>query len=373
MVDKIKFIVDNVILDKTILEEKFYETYSSNNKKKKENEEEEEEEEENEIVTYFFRNNKTEDISEDFDSEDSDDNKYRKYLYIKYVVRKKPKKLPNVDYEIKTELIIHRNIRKDWFGEGSSKDLGFENFIEVIKKYADLFGIEEKKIWNARVTKVELGVTLKLSSKMKGILSCFESFSGITEKNLYGSNGIGFIGENFSISIYDKLSRMVDNGEIFKKSRKKNKLVEKIIKKHYFLRFELKVNKVSGFYRNDFKGRINYLKEIRDNWDYLGQGVLRLYSDINFIDILSPEIQERFRGKEKTQMNEFLKFSGIKAIGEDNFYRYFLPLMKGNGTKFREYYSETYNEHKQMAKYGYKEDFLAIMEKKIESLGFIVQ
>ena len=154
MVDKIKFIVDNVTLDKTILEEKFFESkYPSKNENEKK---------EKDIVTYVFKNNKTEDDIED-DSEDSDnldDKKYKKYLYIKYVVRKKPKRLPNVDYEIKSELIIHRNIRKDWFGEGSSKDLGFENFVEVIKKYADLFGIEEKKIWNARVTKVELGITL---------------------------------------------------------------------------------------------------------------------------------------------------------------------------------------------------------------------
>lgn len=366
MVDKIKFIVDNANLDKKILEEKFFEQNPSKN---------EDEKKEKDIVIYVFKNNKTEGNDEE-DSEDSDnldDKKYKKYLYIKYVVRKIPKRLPNVDYEIKSELIIHRNIRKDWFGAGSSKDLGYENFIEIIEKYADLFGIEEKKLWNARVTKVELGVTLKLSAKMKGILSCFESFKDITEKNSYGNNGIGFIGENFSISIYDKLLRMVDNNEIFKKSRRKKILVKKLTKKHYFLRFELKVEKVSGFYRSDFKNRINYLKEIRNNWDYLGQAVLKLYSDINFVDILSPEVQEKISGEEKTPMNNFLKFTGIKSIGEDNFFRYFVPLMKGNGIRFKKFYSKLYNDHKQMTKYGYKEDFRAIMEKKIESLGSKVQ
>ena len=357
MVDKIKFIVDNVILDKTILEEKFFESKYPNKKGN---------------VTYIFRNNVTEedDIQED-DSEDSNANKYRKYLYIKYIVLREPKKLPNVEYEIRTELTIHRNIRKDWFGEGSSKDLGSKNFVGVIKKYADLFGVEEKKIWNARVTKVELGVTLKLSSKMKGILSCFDSFKGITEKNIYGENGIGFIGENFSISIYDKLIRLIDNNEIFKKSKNKKRLLKKISKNHYFLRFELKIEKVSGFYRSDFKNRINHLKEIRDNWNFLGKAVLKLYSDINYIDLISPEVQDTIKGQERKPMDKFLKFTGMKMIGADKFFNQILPLMKDEGSslsKFRKEYRDFYNDYERVTKFGYKDDFNAILEKKIEKL-----
>lgn len=304
MVDKIKFIVDNANLNKTILEEKFFESkFPSQNGNR----------------TYVFRNNVIEDDAEsDDDSENANDKKYRKYLYIKYIVYKTPKRLPNVDYIITNELIIHRNLRKDWLGEGRLADLGYKSFVKAINKYAHLFGVGEAKFWNARVTKVELGLTLRLNSNMRGILSCLDSFNGITEKNIYGSNGIGFIGENFSISIYDKIERMINNNEIVAKNKKN--LIEKVLKNNYFLRFELKVEKVSGFYRSDFRNRINFLREIRDNWDKLGEAVLNLYYDINYIDVLSPEVQETISGKATTEMSKFLVYTAIQSIGKDNFY-----------------------------------------------------
>lgn len=153
MVDRIKFVVDNADLSDEILNEKFFK--SRPNKEG--------------TIVYTYKNNH---IEEDINEDETDDDKvilksrYSKYLYVQYVQYKISKRLPNVDYNVKNKLIIHRNIRKDWFGNGRLADLGYKSFVKKINSYAEEFQIDNKRLWNARVTKIELGVTLRLPIKM---------------------------------------------------------------------------------------------------------------------------------------------------------------------------------------------------------------
>lgn len=354
MVDRIKFSVDNAAISEDVLKKMFFAKMTN----KKGN------------SVYLFRNNFVEDDDEEGNEEgakeDSYNQKYKKYLYIKYVVYAQPKNLPTNDYSIKNELIVHRNLRKDILGEGVLTDLNFSNFVKVVEGYIEKFGIANKTFWNARVTKLELGVTLKLKSKMRGILSCFDNFRGITTKHIYGNDGIAFIGENFSISIYDKLEKMWKNDELFNKSRNKKKLKDKVSKNNYFLRLELKIEKVSGFYRKSFDGKIDRLKDIRDNWNYLGGALLELYSDINYLNVLSPAVEDSISGEELKPMDKFLKFKGIKAVGESVFFNQILPLMKGGGVKFRKRYQDFYNDYERKYKVDYEGEFSNILKSKIE-------
>ncbi|AYN00103.1 hypothetical protein [Chryseobacterium sp. 3008163] len=198
----------------------------------------------------------------------------------------------------------------------------------MINRYGDEFQVDSKLLWKARVTKVELGLTLRLPIKMRGILSCFNSFSGLSDKNIYGKDGVSFIGTNFSVSFYDKIEKMRVNDELFIKSKNKKKLVERVTKKNYFLRFELKVEKVSGFYNSIFDGKINHLFKIRDNWNYLLRSLGSLYQQVNFIDVISPEVVDLIVGEESTPMDNLLKFQAIKNITPDVFFNNLVPLMK---------------------------------------------
>lgn len=361
MVDRIKFIVDNASLSEEILRQKFF----RKPKNKKGN------------TVYLYKNNFVEE--EDFtdgESEvlkkDSNNTKYRKHLYIQYIDYGKPKKLPNNNYDIKNELIIHRNLRKDGFGDGTVRDLNFTNFEKVIRGYSKKFIVEEKKFWNARITQLELGVTVKLSSKMRGILTCFENFKDLTEKNVYSNNGIAFIGENFSVSIYDKIEKMWSNKELFKNAKRKKYLKDKVSKNNYFLRLELKIMKVSGFNRSAFVGKIDRLKDIRDNWNYLGKALLDLYSDINYIDVLSPEVEDTISGQERKPMDKFLKFQGIKSIGFNEFFNQILPLMKGRGVRFRKEYQTFVSDYEKKYRTNYEAEFAEKVENRIESLRKMV-
>lgn len=146
MVDKIKFVVDNAKIPEDILKKKFFSAINKKGSKE-----------------YLYKNNfvEEEEGEKDLPTENSTDrtayeNRYKKYLYIKYIVYSSPKKLPNNNYLIRSELIIHRNIRKDRFGEGTVHDLSYLGFLKIIDKYISDFGIDEKTMWNARVTKIEL-------------------------------------------------------------------------------------------------------------------------------------------------------------------------------------------------------------------------
>ena len=364
MVDKIKFVVDNAKIPEDILKKKFFSAINKKGSKE-----------------YLYKNNfvEEEEGEKDLPTENSTDrtayeNRYKKYLYIKYIVYSSPKKFPNNNYLIRSELIIHRNIRKDRFGEGTVHDLSYLGFLKIIDKYISDFGIDEKTMWNARVTKIELGVTLKLKSRMRGVLSCFESFNGITEKHIYGDAGISFIGNNFVVTFYDKLVKMQKSKELFKNSKNRAKLFEKVTKNNYFLRFELKIHKVSGFNSDEnlFKKRIERLKEIRDNWNYLGKALFKMYEKVNYIDILSPEVEESFKGKEKKPMNDFLMFKGIKSVGKDRFFTQLIPLMKNEGnsqSKFKKWYRDFYNNYDRHYLVDYGAEFGNKLEDKLESLN----
>lgn len=357
MVDRIKFVVDNADLSDEILNKKFF--------KGRPNKEG--------TIVYTFRNNYIEE--EDINEDETDDEKvilksrYSKYLYIQYVQYKTSKKLPNVTYNVKNKLIIHRNIRKDWFGNGRLADLGYKSFVKKINSYGEEFQIDNKRLWNARVTKIELGVTLRLPIKMYGILSCFNSFSGLTEKDIYGKDGVSFIGTNFSVSFYDKIEKMDKNNELFIKSKNKRKLKDKVTKKNYFLRFELKVEKVSGFYNKNFDDKINHLSKIRDNWNHLLYSVGNLYQQIKYIDVVSPEVMDLIKGEEKKPMDNLLKFQGIKSITPDVFFEELLPQMKKEKqSKFKKEYRDFYNDYERKFRHGFKEEFRAKLDEKIDSL-----
>lgn len=363
MVDRIKFSVDNVEIDQEILAKKFFK--SAPNKKGN--------------VTYTFKNNFIEDDEEDDSTDETSeteksayDKKYKKYLYIRYTKYKIPKKLPKEDditYEIRNELVIHRNIRKDRLGDGRIADLSYNGFVKTINKYAQDFKIEEKKMWSARVTKIELGATLRLKRNMKGILSCFQSFQDLPEKNIYGSNGISFIGNNYSVSFYDKIERMYINKELFPNSKNKKKLKAKLTEKNYFLRLELKVEKVSGFYKQNFKGKLKHLVDIKNNWDHLCLSITKLYYDIGFIDVLSPESRDLITGKERKPMNDYLKFKGIQFIGKDVFFNEIIDLMREEGlSKFRSEYRKFYDNYERNFKYSYKDEFKAELDEQVEQL-----
>lgn len=390
MVDRIKFSVDNANLTEKILEKYFYPGLPRK-----------------ESTTYYYKNSlmigdEEEDEQEEIENEDwqaeykSPDNneepstkklktKYKKNLTIIYEVYKKPKhlfkpksertKIPNSG--IRNELIIHKNIRKEANGEGSSTDITYSKFKKEIQKIADKFEFKFDDVLRARVTQIELGVTVQLKSDMQLIIPCFVAYKKLPEIITFGHTGVTFVGDNYSVSFYDKLKRILDNGEALKKSEIRKRLEPKLRKNNFLLRFEIKINKVTGFNVGSYKTKMNTVKKILDNWKDLGDLIHKMFENVEFVDFLSPEIEVDLKGRGKTEMNKFLQFKGIQKIGEgrkrnDNegeyqknhrfFTQYILIMTHDKIAEFRKYYKKIYEDHLDKN----KKDYYSILDDAIK-------
>ena len=392
MVDRIKFSIDNANLTEEILEEYFYPgirkkkstTYYYKNSLMVGDEEEENEEDEIESDDWQaeYKNN---DNKEEPSTKKLQKTKYKKNLTIIYEVYNKPKHLFKPKLErtkisssgIRNELIIHKNMRKEAYGEGKSTDITYSKFKKEIKKISDKFGIKIDEVLKARVTQIELGVTVILKSDMQLIIPCFVAYKKLPEIITFGHTGVTFLGDNYSVSFYDKLKRILENGEALKKSEIRKRVEPKLRKNNFLLRFEIKINKVTGFNVGNYKTKMNTPKKILDNWEDLGDLIHKMFENVEFVDFLSPEIEVDLKGRGKTEMNKFLQFKGIQKIGEggknnDNkdeyqknhkFFTQYIPNMTHDKiAEFRKYYKKIYEEHLDKS----KKDYYSVLDDAIK-------
>lgn len=379
MVDKTKFKVENVIINETILENKFVKKRKSARKNKewfvfdysksefldffkaikaKPNESEDEENLEKEYLT----------------EEEKFVNKNYKYLSIVFVR----------DIGAKEGmLIIHQNLRKDYMRihnpgvSGTLNDLNYEAFVEIVDLYAKEFEIPKNKFWDAKVTKVEFGVTIPLKSNMTEILSCFGTLKNVPEKFIYGNSGISYKAENFSVDIYDKLKRVIQNGEILNtRTKTKNENFRKLVKrKFYFLRFELRVDSVSKFNQSSFKDKINTLKNIKDNWNNIARSLHNISDDISFVDFISPEIEKelissQIDSKSKAPFDDYMFYLAVKKMGGmDLFRRHIAPMInKSTKSAYIRKCELAYNKFVEFEKNSYQYIFDKKFEYRIKRL-----
>lgn len=359
MVDRIKFSVDNSNLSESVLKKHFHTPINSKGSK-----------------LYYYKNNFN--AEGDEGDEDSDgtvifnsyDLKYKKNLYIKYVVYAKPKGLSgNPNANIRNELIIHRNLRKEIYGEARADDLNYGKFKKAIDKYSSMFGIEESRMLKARVTKIELGVTLRLKKNMEAIIPCFVSCQNLPEKVMYGNTGVSFIGENYSVSFYDKLKRILDNKETLKNQKRRSINEPKLRKNYFWLRYEIKIEKVSGFNFGNYKESISTIKKVLDNWNLHADMLYKMIGNVEFVDFLSPEIEVDLKGKSHGALDKLLMFHGINYIGKEKFFTQFIPLLNYSKQSFyRNHYKEHYENFVQKSQNGYYGILDNAIIKKLKSL-----
>lgn len=330
MVDKIKFIVEDVRIAEDILQSKMLYTRQNKGKNK-----------EWFVFDYkkldhlhFFRYKSEDSITKNqkIDEEDSEEDEEKGYLNEdQQFVNKNYKNLSivfvrNIDSK-EGKLIVHQNLRKDYIrvkeknGKGILSDLDYDAFEEIVNMYALEFKISKPDFWKAKVTKIELGITMQFKSNMTSILSCFGKYDNVPEKFIYGNSGISYKAGNFSISIYDKLKRALQNRELLKtltKTRREEyrKLANRSV---YYLRFELKVDSVSKFNQEAFKDKINTLIGLRENWNKIAHALHDLLDNITFADFLSPEMEKALlsaklrESKSKTDFDDFMYYLAIKS------------------------------------------------------------
>ncbi|WP_326982267.1 hypothetical protein VUJ46_19020 [Chryseobacterium sp. MYb264] len=226
------------------------------------------------------------------------------------------------------KLWFEQNIRRTYFDrirtdesdlEIAMSDLHYNDFVREIEYWANELDIDEEDFWKAKITKIELGVTLHFKTPMNGIISCFGSLKNLPRKHVYENSGVKFIGNNYQVSIYDKLDRAFHTGEIFEKqpAKRRNILNVGAKKVKAYIRYEIKITTVSGVLPKDF-GDISTLDKLNKSWNNLNNMLLNKIDDFTFVDILSPEIVKYIiyeqignaidgvKGKDKTPIEEYL-------------------------------------------------------------------
>ncbi|MFZ4929776.1 hypothetical protein [Chryseobacterium sp. Mn2064] len=390
MLDVLKFDIDNLRMDENILKTKFKKREYPKFTKYK----------------YKFYDSELFSDGKKNTEEEADPNKSKSYKqshhYIYFVIKNGQKE---------GKLYFKQNIRRNWIdykivaGKKGIEytdiiprkplmprvmaDLSYYNFIKIIELYAEELDIPINRLWGANVTQVELGVNLKFSTRIKtkngfermslqGMLSSFGTLKNVPEKDTYGRSGVRFKADAFEISIYDKLKRIIFTKEIFKNKKESVKVQrrKKINKINHFIRYELRVKEVSSFRRESFAGKLDTLKNIKDNWDIILDSLFGTTDDIDFVDFLSPEIENdlilsQLDSKAKGLFYDYLIYQGVKKIGYTEFIRDIIPLVNSKTRKeFQAEVDKSYDKFRNKNHYNtsYEKMFLDTLNKRLDSL-----
>ncbi|MDF2437779.1 MAG: hypothetical protein K0Q95_2155 [Bacteroidota bacterium] len=197
---------------------------------------------------------------------------------------------------------ITGSLRKWYLGGRSIKDLSPKTFSLAINKLAIKLGVAPGKILNARIYGFEFGKNIRLDSSPALVLPCLLKRNRL-KKNTYGNNieTVDFVGENYSLSLYDKVKEMNENGTI-------NKVFAKKIN---ILRYEVRIKKTSALYNKI--GDVRTVYDIKKYWNRLVNVWYNEFKKIELLGAIIPITQEvnLWRAKD---FRQYLMLIGIVNI-----------------------------------------------------------
>lgn len=177
-------------------------------------------------------------------------------------------------------LIVIGSIRKWYFGKNVRRDINKNQLQESLFILAKVLNIPEEKVFNANITKMELGATLVLKPVFNLLRKGFISYPKYLKKPFKTSDYFGDKRtSSFSIILYNKLDETCkkNNKKLFRAVRSKDKI--------YFCRFEISLNKISKI--KFFNAKSKTFNQLLENWDIVVEKVLKTADKIKFVDSMS--------------------------------------------------------------------------------------
>lgn len=173
--------------------------------------------------------------------------------------------------------------------------------------------MEKGNLWEAKVTKIEIGVTTglsqfrRLSAIDRNFLLCISNHKDLGEGAVYPNETVKFKGGKYSVIFYDK------NTEIFSERGKKRKIGNKINRYFFSLRYEIQINKVSNV--KLFEGKINTLTKVKEHWAEIGKELTESLNKTRYVNVISEEQIKTLDNCNKKEMEEYLIYKGMEAVG----------------------------------------------------------
>lgn len=202
---------------------------------------------------------------------------------------------------------ISGNLRKWWFADRSRlRDMNIGDTRKAFKLIAKRLGITfYKLITEFKYAYLELGANVKMRAESKNIIQGIYGYPRL-ERMMYRSSSVYFTGTKYSILFYDKLLEMSDNEEISKRCYKK-------LSKHLFvMRYEFKINAISGYKHYD---KIKTPFDLFKNWDFMVDEWNEIIHRLIPVDVLSKIRVISDRSLTPTQMFEYFSVMGMIALG----------------------------------------------------------
>ncbi|MBC7440092.1 MAG: hypothetical protein H7250_08930 [Flavobacterium sp.] len=252
---------------------------------------------------------------------------------------------------------------KKWFLNGNTlEDLTRQKFESCYKKISEKIGVLHDDILEGRNTKIESGITICLKTKFKDLLKSFvwyNSFDRVEEND----TTLYFRGAFYSFILYEKQIE-IKNKNSYRNGRFIRANKPTVFSKTY-LRFEVKVNSVSGV--KFYEEKANTIKKIIANWDEIIMQIQTFFEDIEFIDINANE--KEFKKSTFSKLKKYTMFREIKNFGLPNYLKLFKKEVQSgsNVTKYRNEIFSLFRSHV-IEDINLREELLFEFERKINSL-----
>jgi hypothetical protein len=272
------------------------------------------------------------------------------------------------DVTLKTAIEFNGSIRKWYFGKNTRQNLTKKQLEECVKLLSAKIGIRTTDFLNAKVTKLEVGVSVLLKSEFRDVINCFAKYRTFTREvnkttvYLKGKETIDGKESNFKYKFYDKYLEINKNDKNFSADKKKINVQNKF----YCFRFENVVTKVSGV--PYYKTNANTLFKILENWEELNYNLIEHITKIHFVDLIS---DERITNPNELGKRDLEKYAQFLAIKRNGFFEELEKFELNNkstnrSTKTNQFFKNY--EYFLDKKTDYKNTLILVIKKKIDSL-----
>jgi hypothetical protein len=205
-------------------------------------------------------------------------------------------------------VFVLNSLRKWYFDKEVIGDFNKTEFINCLNFISEKLEVPIDILLGAKVTRVEYGANLSLREEYRCFYACIHSHYDIKKKCNWGNETIEFKGENRSVIFYDKVTEQ--KGKTF--SAKNQKKINNVT---LLLRYEIKVNKISGSPEKPF---MSYLNDIILNWDLIADLWYKELDKITFVNDINPTVYNYLKDVKIKPIKEYLIYLGIKKLGLDN-------------------------------------------------------
>lgn len=230
--------------------------------------------------------------------------KYVKIVEVPSPLQKGKSLRMEVDYysaNDRTVIDLMGSWRKWMLGENTTRDLKYDDLKICIAMISEKLGIEEERILNGKFLRIELGYNIRFKENVEGLINGFVFYKGFEPIYEYGRESVKFVGSAYSVGFYDKFLEIMNSFERKQKSeerelkskgvypekrKSKVELAEKLKRKNFSLRFEVRVTNMSKcppeFRSEENDSLIDSPESLLNNWDEILGGLNTIFESVDF-------------------------------------------------------------------------------------------